>query len=72
MRFMKGWKTKIGGALVSVAVFAYQLPGDMVVGSIKGVPLTVSGVLGLIGGIMGALGIADKLDDIKDASKNAK
>ena len=68
MGFMKGWKTKIGGTLVSVAVFAYSLPGDMVIGSVKGQPLTVAHVLGLVGGILGVFGVADKLDDIKKAS----
>ena len=64
-KWYKGWKTVAGSIIGGVAVFVANLPGEIVVGSIQGVHITLGAVLGALGVSLAGTGVAGKLEGLK-------
>lgn len=70
MKWLDGFKTKIGAALLGISVFLVQVPPDLAVGTYHGLPITVGHVGMALGTFMTIFGLADKADKMKSGKVN--
>jgi hypothetical protein len=69
MKFLDGFKTKLGAALLGLSVFLVQVPQDVPVGTYHGIVISAGHVTMALGAFLALFGLADKGDKILKATK---